>query len=379
MEHSQLNDGDLVNVIDLNNNVESRFFTVQSCQFLKNCLSIGFRKDYQILWNMKKTSSTKSNVLRINLKIIAKPLKSLYVGMHREFTDPIVYLNICSNIKKQLMKKVIDQNQNVKTIIMNDIEYRLKIFAKNNNDEPEHSEQNTTLENDLLNLSISERNSKNLEICSAFLISEKTRIIFAPLKFYEIDSKFVAYNEQFQLLQSLLLSSIENNRHANILITGPSGTGKTLAMRTLMQKLYGKMNIIVLPSAMFLSKSFEYEKINQILKHMSNLMPVLLFMDNLEDVLNEKNKLDKRLVSWLKVLFDDLPRNNHIIIVGTTNRTDLLDISLRQSGRFEIEIDFPIPSPLDRKLILKEILINYQHELTIEQIERLAETAHGFT
>ncbi|XP_075680298.1 ATPase family gene 2 protein homolog A-like isoform X2 [Dermatophagoides pteronyssinus] len=356
MEHSQLNDGDLVNVIDLNNNVENYPLT-----------------------NQKKGLSTKSIVLRINLKTIANTLKSLYVGTHREFTDPIVYLNICSNIKKQLMKKVIDQNQNVTSIIMNDIEYRLKIFAKN--DEPEQKPQNTSLENDFHNLSISKRLSQTPEVHSAFLISEETKIIFAPLKFYELDSKFVAYNERFELLHSLLLRSIENDcsRQANILITGPSGTGKTLAMRTLMQKLYGKMNIIVLPSTVFLSKSFEYEKVNQILKHMSNLKPVLLFMDNLEDVLNEKNKLDKRLVSWLKVLFDDLPRNNHIIIVGATNQADLLDISLRQSGRFEIEIDFSIPSPLDRKVILNEILTNYQHELTTVQIERIAETAHGYT
>lgn len=171
-----------------------------------------------------------------------------------------------------------------------------------------------------------------------------------------------------------------------ILLTGPSGTGKSHAMKHIFVRTCQNMNVIKLDCSTMLTKSFEYEKLRTAFRNLVALQPSVLFLDNLEDISSgQKMAEDKRFVGWLKTILDEFQEmcnnTNPVIIIGATSRPELLDTSLRRPGRFDVEVEFPIPSPDDRKLILFQVLKLVDSSSTLEkaQIDELAELAHGFT
>lgn len=197
----------------------------------------------------------------------------------------------------------------------------------------------------------------------------------------------MGYGSQMGLLERLIINkSGTKSLPRTILLTGPSGTGKSHAMKHIFARTCQNMNVIKLDSSTMLAKSFEYEKLRTAFRNLVALQPSVLFLDNLEDVSSgQKTTEDKRFVCWLKTILDEFQEKcnntNPVIIIGATSRPELLDTSLRRPGRFDVEVEFPIPSPDDRKLILFQVLKLVDSSSTLEkaQIDELAELAHGFT
>ena len=73
-----------------------------------------------------------------------------------------------------------------------------------------------------------------------------------------------------------------------------------------------------------------------------------------------------------------LNQRPRIVIIGTTSRIDSIDNSLRRPGRFDKEIEFQIPGPLQRAEIIKTLLNSTNHSLNDVEIENIASTAHGY-
>lgn len=66
------------------------------------------------------------------------------------------------------------------------------------------------------------------------------------------------------------------------------------------------------------------------------------------------------------------------MVLGTTNRRDSLDESLRRPGRLDKEVEIPIPSPQDRVGILTMLFSSVDHSLMPEDISNYAAKTHGF-
>lgn len=50
---------------------------------------------------------------------------------------------------------------------------------------------------------------------------------------------------------------------------------------------------------------------------------------------------------------DGFQTNTNVIVIGTTNRPQDIDVALRRPGRFDWEINFPLPNESDREAILR--------------------------
>jgi transitional endoplasmic reticulum ATPase len=55
----------------------------------------------------------------------------------------------------------------------------------------------------------------------------------------------------------------------------------------------------------------------------------------------------------LLTLMDGMKRNEHVIVMGATNRPNSIDVALRRFGRFDREIDIGIPDATGRLEILR--------------------------
>ena len=66
------------------------------------------------------------------------------------------------------------------------------------------------------------------------------------------------------------------------------------------------------------------------------------------------------------------------MVIGATNRPEMLDKALRRPGRFEKELEVGVPTPKARTAMLEQNMLPLSHSVSKEAIQRVAETLHGF-
>lgn len=143
------------------------------------------------------------------------------------------------------------------------------------------------------------------------------------------------------------------------LLYGPSGTGKTLIAKALATE--SSANIIVVRGPEVLSKWVgESEKaIREIFRKAKNSSPCIVVFDELDSLARPRGHSDdssgnERVVSQILTEMDDAA-NSGVIVVGITNRPDLVDASLLRPGRLDLIVYIGQPDESARLEILKII------------------------
>ncbi|KAG7194036.1 transport between ER and Golgi ATPase protein [Scheffersomyces spartinae] len=153
-----------------------------------------------------------------------------------------------------------------------------------------------------------------------------------------------------------------------LLLYGPPGTGKTLIARKLSKMLNGKEPKIVNGPEM-LSKYVgqSEENIRALFKEAEaefkqkgddSDLHVIIF-DELDSVFKQRGSarsdgtgVGDNVVNQLLSKMDGVDQLNNILVIGMTNRLDLIDSALLRPGRFEIQIEISLPDEKGRKQIL---------------------------
>jgi transitional endoplasmic reticulum ATPase len=138
-----------------------------------------------------------------------------------------------------------------------------------------------------------------------------------------------------------------------ILFTGPSGTGKTLMARALAGET--GLNFISISGPMIFSKWLgESEKaLHHIFKKAKQSAPCILFFDEIEALIMARGVVSdsgavERIASQFFNELDSLTDLSQVIVLGATNRKDLLDPALMRTGRLDYVLRFSMPEEKDR-------------------------------
>ena len=167
-----------------------------------------------------------------------------------------------------------------------------------------------------------------------------------------------------------------------ILLYGPPGTGKTLLAKAVATE--SEANFISIKGPEVMSKWVgESEKaVRMIFKKARQVAPCVVFLDELDAIAHRRGSdldsgVGERVVNQLLTSLDGLESMEGVVVIGATNRPDMVDPALLRTGRFDRLVIVPIP---DRKARL-EILKVHTKEMPMDgvDLEELAVELDGYT
>jgi len=143
-----------------------------------------------------------------------------------------------------------------------------------------------------------------------------------------------------------------------ILLYGPPGTGKTLLAKAVANE--SDANFILVKGPELISKWVgDSEKgIRKIFERARQASPTIIFFDEIDAIagrrgMEQGTKVTERMVNQLLTEIDGLEELHDVIVIGATNRPDMVDPGLLRPGRFDRIIMTPVPDSKSREQIFK--------------------------
>ncbi len=143
-----------------------------------------------------------------------------------------------------------------------------------------------------------------------------------------------------------------------ILLYGPPGTGKTLLAKAVAHE--SEANFILINGPELLSKWVgESERgIRKIFEKARQASPCIVFFDEIDAITPRRGRgndtnVTERMVNQFLTELDGLQELNDVVVIGATNRPDMLDPALLRPGRFDRILLIPVPDQKARLKILQ--------------------------
>lgn len=144
---------------------------------------------------------------------------------------------------------------------------------------------------------------------------------------------------------------------SGILLHGPPGTGKTLIAKAV-ARMTDSNFISVKGPELFSKWVGESEKgVREIFRKARQAAPCVIFFDEIDSLAPKRSGSDcsrasENVVSQMLTEMDGLEELQGVVVVGATNRPDMLDPALLRPGRFDRIVEVPLPDAKSRERIL---------------------------
>ncbi|TLX77412.1 MAG: CDC48 family AAA ATPase [Thaumarchaeota archaeon] len=169
-----------------------------------------------------------------------------------------------------------------------------------------------------------------------------------------------------------------------ILLYGPPGTGKTLIAKAVAHTT--ESNFISIKGPELLSKWVgESEKgVREVFRKARQAAPCIIFLDKIDAIAPARSSgssdshVTERVVSQILTEIDGLEELHNVLVIGATNRVDIVDSALLRPGRFDRIIEVPLPDSKGRENIFK---IHTKKKPLAEDVNltKLVEMTEGFS
>ena len=170
-----------------------------------------------------------------------------------------------------------------------------------------------------------------------------------------------------------------------ILLEGPPGTGKTLLAKAIASE--AEANFISIAASEFVEVyvGLGASKIRSLFEKARQNKPCIIFIDEIDAVgrqrgagVNMANDEREQTLNQLLAEMDGFTNNEGILIMGATNRKDVLDQALLRPGRFDRLLNVPLPDVDSRLSILNVHSANKTFADDVD-LNFLADLTSGFS
>ena len=169
-----------------------------------------------------------------------------------------------------------------------------------------------------------------------------------------------------------------------VLLHGPPGTGKTLIAKALAKMT--ESNFISVKGPELLSKWVgESEKgVREIFRKARQAAPCIIFLDEVDALVprrgsgNSDSHVTENIVSQILTEIDGLEELHNVLIIGATNRLDIVDEALLRPGRFDRIVEVGNPNSKGRKHIFDIHTKKKPLESNVN-IKKLVDMTDGFS
>lgn len=142
------------------------------------------------------------------------------------------------------------------------------------------------------------------------------------------------------------------------LLYGPPGTGKTLLAKAVARE--AEANFIATKSSDLLSKWYgeSEQQISRLFARARQVAPTVIFIDELDSLVPARGgglgepQVTERVVNTILAEMDGLEELQSVVVIGATNRPNLVDPALLRPGRFDELIYVGVPNEEGRRRIL---------------------------
>ncbi len=167
-----------------------------------------------------------------------------------------------------------------------------------------------------------------------------------------------------------------------ILLYGPPGTGKTLLAKAVANESEANFIQVKGPELLSMWVGKSEEGVRKIFERARQVAPCIIFFDEIDSMASRRgielgSRVTEHVLNQLLAEMDGLEELQNIIVIGATNRPDMLDPAILRPGRFDRLLLVTPPGKEGRLEILKIHTKNMPLAKDVN-IGKIAEEAEGY-
>ena len=170
-----------------------------------------------------------------------------------------------------------------------------------------------------------------------------------------------------------------------VLMSGPPGTGKTLLAKAIAGEAGVPFFSVSGSDFMEMFVGLGAARVRGLFEQAKKYSPSIIFIDEIDSIGRHRgnqnwggNEEREQTLNALLVEMDGFGSQSGVVVVGATNRSDMLDQALKRPGRFDREVSLSLPDRAGRQSILAVHSKGVPLGLDVS-LEEMAKATPGFS